>query len=54
MIELIDSTVMSFVWLASEYLHGFEPHIAAGIIRVGLAHMASFYTLLHRLYSLAS
>ena len=33
MIELIESTVMSFVWLASEYLHGFEPHIAAGIIR---------------------
>ena len=33
MIEAIETIGLSFVWLASEYLHGFEPHIAAGIIR---------------------
>ena len=33
MIEAIESTVVSFVWLASDYLYGFEPRIAAGTIR---------------------
>ena len=33
MTELIESTAMSFVRLAGEYLHGCEPHIAAKTIR---------------------
>ena len=33
MIEYIENTVVSFVQLASEYLHGFEPHIASKTIR---------------------
>ena len=33
MIEAIETMGLSFVWLAGEYLHGFEPHVAVGIIR---------------------
>ena len=33
MIESIESTVVSFVRLAGEYLYGFEPHIASKTIR---------------------
>ena len=33
MIEAIENMGLSFVRLAGEYLHGFEPHVAASTIR---------------------
>ena len=47
MIEAIESTVMSFVWLAGDYLYGFEPHVSADTIRRFIAHFGTHGLLLH-------
>ena len=48
MIEYVESTAVSFVWLASEYLYSFEPHIAAKTIRRGfISHFGTHGLFLH-------
>ena len=48
MIEAIESTVVSFVWLVGDYLYGFEPRIAANTIRRRfIAHFGTHGLYLH-------
>ena len=47
MIEAIENMGMSLVWLAGDYLYGFEPHVSADTIRRFIAHFGTHGLLLH-------